>query len=179
MMGTAIDELIRHHPSLKHSVLSALQSTLDKIEQLGQEYEVPADIRSWYLLAPETTLPENGTGDVNMMDAPGDSAQPTQQPDTGSDESGNADDSSPTYHENHIVAFIDILGRVCPSSLDLSFHMLTVCLCSFWKDCFITTSIAKNSSMLLTVSSDWDASLPCLASPTTMPTVSPLIPSFK
>ncbi|KAJ7742399.1 hypothetical protein B0H14DRAFT_2637660 [Mycena olivaceomarginata] len=58
LIGTTIDELVRHHPSLKAPVFDALKATLSKIEVLGLQVNVPLGtipasdwdlIRLWYI----------------------------------------------------------------------------------------------------------------------------------
>lgn len=116
LIGTAIDELIRHHPSLKTPVFQALKSTLTKIEDMGNVYKVPEEIRQWYQLTPIPTPVAFSDGDVPMVDAApndpvqqiGDSGEPTGEPDLLYDD----EIAAPKPHDNNVVSCIDILGRV-------------------------------------------------------------------
>jgi E3 ubiquitin-protein ligase HUWE1 len=125
MIGTAMDELIRHHPSLKHSVMAALTATLDKIEQLGLESEIPEDIKNYYELVPDVPISaaQPDRKDVDMAEAPGDGANITsEEPRVASPPMGTKDakdEEAGSYHENSVVAYIDTLGRV--SHLKFSF----------------------------------------------------------
>jgi len=112
LIGTSVDELIRHHPSLKTSVFDTVRSTLSKIEDLGSAYAVQDSIKSWYrLLPPSPPLQQASSVDV-VMEA-GDSG--TEQPPallTASNESIPDDDASSKSHENIVISFIDVLCRV-------------------------------------------------------------------
>ncbi|KAH8107868.1 hypothetical protein BXZ70DRAFT_1014411, partial [Cristinia sonorae] len=54
LIGTAIEELIRHHPSLKNTVYEAIRSTMGTIEELGKAFVVPEDLKAWYTIQPVT-----------------------------------------------------------------------------------------------------------------------------
>jgi E3 ubiquitin-protein ligase HUWE1 len=120
-IGTSIDELIRHHPFLKTSVFDAVRSTLGRIEDLGNAYTVPTDIRHWYQLVPETTVvvpqQESTEGDIAMdvdseLVAAGSADTAGIIDETSSEAAGEKEDSSIKSHDNHIVSFIDVVGRV-------------------------------------------------------------------
>jgi E3 ubiquitin-protein ligase HUWE1 len=143
LIGTAIDELIRHHPSLKAAVFDALKATISKIEELGNTYEVPKDMRHWYYLVPASLPLSSSDGDVVMESVETETPEPSAthvQPD-GDPESKN--------HDNHIVSFIDILGRV------RCFHDRPPCISdyiivSFWKGFSSTLPTARILSPQLT-----------------------------
>ncbi|KAF9460708.1 hypothetical protein BDZ94DRAFT_1323842 [Collybia nuda] len=103
LIGTAIDELIRHHPSLKAPVFDALKVTISKIEELGKNFEVSDDLWQWYFLT--TVSPSNLDHDVPMDDVVTAITHPNTQirPADGEQE--------PKNHDNHIVSFIDAFGR--------------------------------------------------------------------
>ncbi|KAJ7579230.1 hypothetical protein C8J56DRAFT_339945 [Mycena floridula] len=107
LIGTSIDELIRHHPSLKVPVFEAIKATLSKIEDLGNAY-VPADnLKHWYGLVP-VPASVSPDADVTMEDvgaANVSSSTPTVEATPAVEE------NAPRAHDNHIVSFIDILGR--------------------------------------------------------------------
>lgn len=116
IIGTAVDELIRHHPSLKLQVFEALKSTLSRIEDLGASYSPPVDIKHWYQLVPVSTLPCDD--DVTMQD---DAAMESPGPIEASqvavediDDDNEDDDPNPKSHDNIVVSYIDIVGRVSP-----------------------------------------------------------------
>jgi E3 ubiquitin-protein ligase HUWE1 len=124
-IGTSIDELIRHHPFLKTPVFEAVRSTLGRIEDLGNAYIVPADIRHWYQLVPESAIippRESVEGDIAMdVDietiATGSAADIVGIIDeTSSESAGEKEDSSIKSHDNHVVSFIDVVGRVSQCS---------------------------------------------------------------
>ncbi|KAF9029021.1 hypothetical protein BDZ89DRAFT_1101623 [Hymenopellis radicata] len=104
LMGTTIDELIRHHPQLKAAVFESIRVTLSKIEDLGNAFEAPEDIKQWYKLMP-TPTPEE---DITMEDiqATGEAPQARSPEATAASE-----EPATKAHDNHIVSFIDVLGR--------------------------------------------------------------------
>jgi hypothetical protein len=57
LIGTSIDELIRHHPFLKTAVFEGVRSILGQIEDLGKAFVVPEDIRHFYQLIPDPEVP--------------------------------------------------------------------------------------------------------------------------
>ncbi|KIM40119.1 hypothetical protein M413DRAFT_446273 [Hebeloma cylindrosporum] len=113
IIGTAVDELIRHHPSLKLQVFDALKSTLSRIEDLGASYSPPADIKHWYQLVPISTL--SSDDDITMQD---DEAMeipaPIEVPQVAVediDDDNEDDDPNSKSHDNIVVSYIDIVGR--------------------------------------------------------------------
>ncbi|KAF9268895.1 hypothetical protein L218DRAFT_977318 [Marasmius fiardii PR-910] len=110
LIGTAIDELIRHHPTLKAPVFDALKSTMNKIEDLGNAYEPPEEIRHWYQLipVPETQDEDRLMEGIEASDGPEVPAFSGGDPVTGS---SGKEESSSKPHDNNIVSFIDIVGR--------------------------------------------------------------------
>ncbi|KAJ6625623.1 hypothetical protein B0H10DRAFT_1782772 [Mycena sp. CBHHK59/15] len=111
LIGTTIDELIRHHPSLKGPVFEALKATLSKIEALGNAYVVPAEIQQWYKLARVTPAATGPELDVSMKDALGDMPSPVDA--IPKDDLGpqGTEDAPSKAHDNNVVSFIDILLR--------------------------------------------------------------------
>lgn len=105
LIGTAIDELIRHHPSLKIPVFEAIKATLAKIEELGKAFVVPPNQQHWYTLVPVQTSQDT---DVAMEDVE-DSAQSVGDPVTAQDD--DEEDVPDRSHDNEIVSYIDIIGR--------------------------------------------------------------------
>jgi E3 ubiquitin-protein ligase HUWE1 len=125
-----MDELIRHHPSLKAPVFDAIKSTLSKIEDLGNAYVVSEDIQHWYKLVPVST--SSFDEDVDM-DATGSEIVGEGGPAADSDQSGSSsddllqplsgEDPALRVHDNIIVSFIDVIGRVStPSALIWHVH---------------------------------------------------------
>jgi len=114
IIGTAVDELIRHHPTLKQAVFEALKSTLSHIENIGMTYSTPKDLKQWYQLVPVSQ--ERTNDDVAMQDAtPSPDAVDTPAvvvDETGSQNGEESEDAEEKSHDNIIVSYIDILGRV-------------------------------------------------------------------
>lgn len=150
LIGTSIDELIRHHPFLKAAVFEAVRSILGQIEDLGKAFTVPEDIRHFYQLIPDPEAPppaQNETGTAMDVDQLPASAHltPSEDPNVQSEEPERegTPQKSPDNHDNQIVAFIDVVGRV-PFSSSLE-NCILICL-SFWKGCSSTQYTARISS---------------------------------
>jgi len=119
LIGTSIDELIRHHPFLKSAVFEGVRSVLGQIEDLGKGFTVPEDIRHFYQLIPDPEAPAQGEGGVAMdVDQSPSSAPATSSEDPNiqgeEPEKESASHKIPESHDNQIVAFIDVIGRVPP-----------------------------------------------------------------
>ena len=114
IIGTAIDELVRHHPLLKAAVFNSLKSTLSAIEEMGRSYQPPDDILSWYQLTPRAGV-TGVDADVKMDDE-----EPLQSESPEADTVGvsvadmlnKLDEASEASHDNIFVSFIDVLCRV-------------------------------------------------------------------
>lgn len=113
LIGTSIDELIRHHPSLKGAVFDALKSTISKIEELGQAFEIPEGLRQWYSLVPVASTKVALDNDVSMENVESASIIEVSHDKTDLHDDDDEDDSQdPKAHDNYVVSFIDVLGRV-------------------------------------------------------------------
>lgn len=117
IIGTAVDELIRHHPTLKFPVFEALKSTLSHVENLGTDYVSPSDIKHWYQLV-SASDESSSDGDITMQDV---SSPSTEVVDSGeaaaevAEDDQDEDEPQEKTHDNVVVSFIDILGRVSAS----------------------------------------------------------------
>ena len=132
LIGSAIDELIRHHPALKMVVFDSLISTLRKIIDLGNAYVPPDDIKEWYILS-SVVVPESE--DVNMTGVETTDSAPLQTLESSTApravptaaEEVTDEDGQQKSHDNVIVSFIDVIGRV---RLSLFFHLtVTLIIC--------------------------------------------------
>lgn len=117
LVGTATDELIRHHPSLKAPVFEAIKSTMSKIEDMGNVYVVPEDVQQWYKLLPvsDTRGDEDIEMDVSEIQKGGrgdESPIPLEHFENPGNDPNQSEDSSSRAHDNVMVSFIDVLGRV-------------------------------------------------------------------
>jgi len=124
IIGTAVDELIRHHPSLKTAVFSSLKSTLSAIEDLGLSHVVPADIKQWYRLIPVSSGREEDVDVVMTENVPGAETASQEAVMETTVESGGVhpeedsedDETNVKDHENVVAGYIDSIGRVSPLS---------------------------------------------------------------
>ncbi|EGN99872.1 hypothetical protein SERLA73DRAFT_88605 [Serpula lacrymans var. lacrymans S7.3] len=109
LIGTGIDELIRHHPSLKAPVFDAIKSTLGKIEELGQSFVVPEELEQWYGLLVSSNADDK---DVAMEGVVDDSAQASSDLLEKDVTAETTDDEPPTRaHDNILVSYIDVVCR--------------------------------------------------------------------
>lgn len=114
IIGTAVEELVRHHPALKNQVFEAIKSTMGKIEELGNAYVVPEEHKHWYALQPTKTASAsaNTDNDVDMEAGAlqaGSSTPATVEPEATPHP---MDDNSFKAHDNVVVSFIDVFGKV-------------------------------------------------------------------
>jgi E3 ubiquitin-protein ligase HUWE1 len=121
LIGTTIDELIRHHPSLKGPVFEALKATLSKIEVLGNAYVVPAELQQWYKLVGVVPDASSTEPDVPMTDVndSGDTPSPSDTIIRDDSSPSSAEDAPPKAHDNNVVSFIDIVLRASVSNFNL------------------------------------------------------------
>lgn len=114
IVGTAVDELIRHHPTLKAAVFSSLRSTLTRIEELGMDYSPPDDIKHWYNLVPVLEV-KSVDGDVPMsVEPPSDTSENVSPTNAQVNEGNDDDETNNKIHDNIIVSYVDVVGRVRP-----------------------------------------------------------------
>jgi len=119
LIGTSIDELIRHHPFLKVAVFEGVRSILGQIEDLGKAFTVPEDIRHFYQLIPDPETPPPAQDEAGVaMDVDQSPAlipvASSEDPNAQSEEpeKEGASQKNPESHDNQIVSFIDVIGRV-------------------------------------------------------------------
>lgn len=132
LIGTAVEELIRHHPSLKQSVFASIKATMEKIYSLGKDYTPADDIKQWYVLSPVVPVTASKEGEAVPMDVdvemqPGEAsisqAGPSDPlasdlPASASDPiSSYLDEATPKTHDNTIVSFVDVLCKVIKTLL--------------------------------------------------------------
>jgi E3 ubiquitin-protein ligase HUWE1 len=141
LIGTAVDELIRHHPMLKLAVFQSLKSTLSKVEHLGNAFEAKGELAQWYKLS---TMEESAIADdamrmedVQISDpyAPRASGEPSGVQRNDSATSSGGDDQNLRSHDNTVVSFIDVLGRVNSSLISLS-NLTYICIVQFLEGLF-------------------------------------------
>ncbi len=147
IIGTAIDELVRHHPLLKAAVFTSLKSTLSAIEEIGRSYRIPDDLLHWYQLTPTVATPVDT--DVKMEDfEPAQSeGVETEMADVSSGDPFNgADEGGSKTHDNPVVSFIDVLCRVCSDFLSEIVRFDLLKFLSFLKVFSNTVLIAETSS---------------------------------
>ncbi|THH30438.1 hypothetical protein EUX98_g3760 [Antrodiella citrinella] len=119
LIGTAIEELIRHHPSLKNSVYDAVRSTMGTIEELGNSFVVPEDLKSWYIIQPAISTQSVGvqTSDNDVPMEPIEPAEVTTQvAPTPMDEPPAKDPLEPEddevkIHGNLVTSYIDVFCK--------------------------------------------------------------------
>lgn len=115
-IGSSIDELVRHHPTLKNIVFNSVISTLKKIEMLGKEFVPASDIQQYYLLGLNTqTSSPPKADDVPMEEVHATSssaeAQQPPVPEADADELSATEESQAKTHDNLVINYIDVVGR--------------------------------------------------------------------
>jgi E3 ubiquitin-protein ligase HUWE1 len=122
LIGSAVDELIRHHPSLKPAVFEAIKSTLSKIEDLGNMFTPSESTESWYGLVRTAASTTQASVDEDVLMRSSDTAASDE---AASESTGRAnaltislaDDildetASGRSHENIVVSYLDVICRV-------------------------------------------------------------------
>lgn len=100
VLGNNIDELMRHHPSLKQNIMNTIMVTLQRILELGQDNSIVVD---------DTNILHTGTNDGQSDVQPENREEPVSTDVTMSD----ADSAkSEEKKENIIVSFIEIAAKV-------------------------------------------------------------------
>lgn len=154
MIGQSIDELIRHQPSMKQSVMDQIFVTMEKIKKAGEEFKPTQDEEKNYRLklteltpsadqasvAP-TTSTSTSTGDAVMTDVSGSSAaagdnraqEPVPIADVITDEVENSR-KPPVIADNPVVAFMDITARFLEGLFQTTSH---------WKDFLKADGLTK------------------------------------
>jgi E3 ubiquitin-protein ligase HUWE1 len=128
IIGTAIDELVRHHPLLKAGVFTSLKSTLCAIEEIGRNYEVSNDLLHWYQLMPTVGNAVDTDADVKMEDvepAQFESSEAEMVDASAADMLNNAEEAALKSHDNTVVSFIDVMCRVRLVFEKSNFYFLT------------------------------------------------------
>ncbi|GBC34534.2 DUF913-domain-containing protein [Rhizophagus irregularis DAOM 181602=DAOM 197198] len=99
VLGNNIDELMRHHPSLKQNIMNTIMVTLQRILELGQDNSIVVD---------DTNILHTGTNDGQSDVQPENREEPVSTDVTMSD----ADSAkSEEKKENIIVSFIEIAAK--------------------------------------------------------------------
>ncbi|KAI0829944.1 hypothetical protein BC628DRAFT_1314795 [Trametes gibbosa] len=116
LIGTSIEELIRHHPTLKDKVFVAVKSTMAKIEELGLKYTPSNEIKHLYRLqptAPAPSVPLSADSEAPMeVDAATAVIQPaTSETQTPVELPAPRDDIHSRPHDNVIISYIDVFGK--------------------------------------------------------------------
>ncbi|KAI0699215.1 hypothetical protein BC835DRAFT_1412679 [Cytidiella melzeri] len=116
MIGTAVEELIRHHPALKDAVLESIKLTMGKIEELGNAFVIPDEHKDWYIMQATdaahsaSALAPSADADIEM--AVGSSSEAIASPTAGdATEGSQASEDSLKYHDNLVVSYLDAFNK--------------------------------------------------------------------
>jgi E3 ubiquitin-protein ligase HUWE1 len=110
IVGSAIDELIRHHPALGARIFTAIVQTLEKIEAMGMNFEEePGQSHMYHLVVGTTGIPTTANSSSLDQDASWNQHQErTPMEIEGAGEGGS--DSGKV--ENMITTSFDVFNRV-------------------------------------------------------------------
>ena len=118
-LGAAMDELIRHHPSLKEAVFSAIKGVLQRVEELGNAHPIPIAEAANYGLRgiPSDQDVEmeglgTGTAEEGETTVSTSTASDTHGPIRKSEQDANTQGED-TSLSHPIITYIDISCRVC------------------------------------------------------------------
>ena len=116
IIGSAVDELIRHHPSLKDGVFAAIAAVFERIEELGYAFVEDKDTESLYrLVIVNNTEPDSKMDVTENSDIIGQTGTPVQSveaTDTASENDQGKQEVVENIVENVIVAYVDVMARV-------------------------------------------------------------------
>lgn len=150
-LGAAMDELIRHHPSLKDVVFSAIQGVLERIVVLGNEYVIPQSEAASYGLRPLAEEHDTEMAPAQAATAssstPGTTESSTPAVTKKSEETDPAALGEDGAASQPIITYIDIACRVrlhLPHTTPWDLQPDSIL--SFWKDCSSIRRTAASSS---------------------------------
>lgn len=102
VFGAAVDELIRHHPSIKPSVINAIKDLVQSVFERGQNLPLPESGSARLVIAAPAAA--STTTDVEMADAP------AAQPAVGEASAPAATPEDKT--ESPFLVTLDVVSRV-------------------------------------------------------------------
>jgi E3 ubiquitin-protein ligase HUWE1 len=111
VIGSAVDELIRHHPSLKDGVFAAVTTVFERIEQLGNAFVEDKDAESLYKLVIVTKAEADSKMEVEGSNITGQTNTPLEGVEAA-DLPFGVDQGKQEVVENVIVAYVDVMARV-------------------------------------------------------------------
>ncbi|KAI0644511.1 hypothetical protein C8Q79DRAFT_912719 [Trametes meyenii] len=116
LIGTSIEELIRHHPTLKDKVFVAVKATMAKIEELGKAYTPSNEYKHLYRLqatapAPFVTPAVEGESPMEVDAGTPAGQAPRSEAQTPGEASAPRDDIYGRSHDNVIISYIDVFGK--------------------------------------------------------------------
>ena len=113
LIGTAVEELIRHHPTLKNAVMEAITLTMGKIEELGNAFEPPEEHKQWYMLQTVAQEVASAPVDADVEMPAASSSESTGAPLPGPTNEGfQSPEEVSKSHENMVVSYLDVFGKV-------------------------------------------------------------------
>ena len=125
LIGTSIEELIRHHPTLKDKVFAAIKMTMARIEELGNSFIVPTELQHWYKLFPTAPAPSDTVDNAVPMEV--DQTSGTEPAASGEQPQPAAaamdlaaplrDEFFGRSHDNIVISYIDAFDKVCDRRL--------------------------------------------------------------
>ena len=117
MFGATLDELMRHHPSLKESVMKCVVELLQSIVKLGETYEAPVSGKDSLLIIDASSSEPVAAAEANPEAMSVDAPVPTDavassSTSTAADELSPSSSSSKNTVPHKVLDYLDVAGRV-------------------------------------------------------------------
>lgn len=140
VIGGAIDELVRHHPSLRDKVMDAMMQVFEDIKAWGAKF-VPPEGEQGYALVPAASAEGKGKekekegekeADVQMSEGTGPGGGATASGQAAATAASDADKDKKDKKEdelkdNEVTNAIDVFGRVRPAGLSTPLPLRAPC----------------------------------------------------
>ena len=112
LIGTAVDELIRHHPTLKATVFDSMLTTFSKLEVLGNTWTLSRGQEHWYRLLSVSEYQNDGPGGGGHDEA--ETTDDLEAAMEGIESEENASSSAAANHYPTPTAVDDIIDDAIP-----------------------------------------------------------------
>ncbi|KAG8907932.1 hypothetical protein FRB99_001440 [Tulasnella sp. 403] len=122
VIGTAMDELIRHHPSLKTQVFEAIDAMLVRIEALGRTWKPPKDEEASYILRSSRPVSSSAPEVPDTMEVEQTVPPAATTPDEAPVDEDGKEDMISKLENNPVLAFIDVAAKLLEGLFQYALH---------------------------------------------------------